>query len=129
MNEETTNVVLEGEVVTSDAVAGDAVLTIPEDDLNMVIKFKKPYLFEKKEYTEIDLSAIENVTGEDMIAIDKLMQKSAVGISVMPEVSMEYAFYMAARVTKLPVEFFMNLPTKEAMKVKTRVLGFLFGSE
>lgn len=129
MNEETKNVDLEGEVITGEVITGEVLPAVTEDELNMVIKFKKPYFFEKKEYTEIDLSSIEDVTGEDMIAIDNLMKRTSVGINVMPEVSMEYALYMAARVTRLPVEFYLGLPTKEAMKVKTRVLGFLFGSE
>lgn len=129
MNDETKNMDLTDEVITGEVVTGEVLPAVPEDELNMVIKFKKPYFFEKKEYIEIDLSAIEDVTGEDMIAIDKLMQRSSVGVNIMPEVSMEYALYMAARVTRLPIEFYLGLPTKEAMKVKTRVLGFLFGSE
>lgn len=97
---------------------------------SLIIKFKKPYRFEGKEYTELDLSCMEDMTGADMIAVNKIMQRtSAVGIDVMPEVSVEYAFYFAARAAKLPVEFFTNLPPKESMKVKNRVMGFLFGSD
>lgn len=99
------------------------------DETNMLIKFKKPYRFEGKEYTEIDLSGMDDLTGADMIAINKIMSRSSVGIDVMPEVSAEYACYFAARSAKQPVEFFMNLPPKELMKVKNRVMGFLFGSD
>lgn len=101
-----------------------------EDELNMVIKFKKPYTFERKEYTEIDLSGMDDLTGADMIAVNKIMKRTGSGgIDVMPEVSVEYACYFAARATKQPVEFFMNLPPRELMKVKNRVMGFLFGSD
>ena len=96
---------------------------------SLVIKFKKPYRFEGKEYTELDLSGMEDMTGADMIAVNKIMQRTSAGIDVMPEVSVEYAFYFAARAAKLPVEFFKNLPPKESMKVKNRVMGFLFGSD
>ena len=99
------------------------------EETNMVIKFKKPYTFERKEYKEIDLSGMEDLTGADMIAINKIMQRTAAGIDVMPEVSAEYACHFAARAAKLPVEFFLNLPPRELMKVKNRVMGFLFGSE
>lgn len=99
------------------------------DDSDMVIKFRKPYYFEGKEYTELDLSGMDNMTGADMIAVNKIMQRSSAGIDVMPEVSVEYAFYFAAKAAKLPVEFFNGLPPKESMKVKNRVMGFLFGSD
>ena len=97
------------------------------EEVSMLIKFKKPYKFEGKEYTEIDLTCMEDLTGADMIAVNKIMQRTSPGINVMPEVSVEYAFYFAARAAKLPVEFFINLPPKESMKVKSRVMGFLFG--
>lgn len=96
---------------------------------NMIVKFKKPYHFEGKEYTELDLSGMEDMTGADMIAVNKIMQRTSAGIDVMPEVSVEYAFYFTARAAKLPVEFFTSLPPKEAIKVKNCVMGFLFGSD
>lgn len=113
-------------------VVGEVEQELPDviDDINLVVKFKKPYRFEGKEYTELDLSGMEDMTGTDMIAVNKIMQRTSAGmIDVMPEVSVEYAFYFAARAAKLPVEFFQNLPPKESMKVKNRVVGFLFGSD
>lgn len=99
------------------------------EESSMIVKFKKPYHFEGKEYTELDLSCMDNLTGADMIAVNKIMQRTSGGIDVMPEVSVEYAFHFAARAAKLPVEFFTSLPPKEAIKVKNRVMGFLFGSD
>ena len=96
---------------------------------DMVVRFKKPYHFEGKEYTEVDLSGMDDLTGADMIAVNKIMSRNSAGIDVMPEVSVEYAFYFAARAAKLPVEFFTNLPPRESMKIKNRVMGFLFGSD
>ena len=110
-----------GEVETSSPA-------VVEED-NMVIKFKKPFFFEGKEYTELDLSGLDNLTASDMIAVNKYMQRTSSGIEVMPEVSLEYACMLASKAAKLPVEFFTALPPKEAMKVKNRVMGFLFGSD
>lgn len=103
--------------------------TEEKDDVSMVIKFKKPYVFEKKEYTELDLSCLEDLQASDMIATNKYMQRTSAGIDVMPEVSLEYACVLASKATKLPIEFFTSLPPREAMKVKNRVMGFLFGSD
>lgn len=99
------------------------------EDESLVINLKKPYKFEKKEYMEIDLTGLEDLQASDMIAVNKRMQRTSQGIDVMPEVSLEYACELAAKGAKLPVEFFMNLPPKEAIKVKNRVMGFLFGSD
>lgn len=99
------------------------------EEESLVIKLRKPYLFERKEYTEIDLSDLENLTAADMIALEKQYDRNSPGINVMPEVKVGYAMMMAARAAKLPVEFFNGLPPKDAMKVKNRVMGFLFGSD
>lgn len=100
-----------------------------EDEDSLIIKLKKPYKFEGKEYTEIDLSGLEDLSAADMIAVNKYMDRTATGIQVMPEVSLEYACVFASKAAKLPVEFFTNLPPKQAIKVKNRVMGFLFGAE
>lgn len=116
-----------------EAVAVDSTATFDEaenEDVSMVIKFKKPYKFEGKEYTEVDLSGLDELQASDMIAVNKYMQRTSGGIiDVMPEVSMEYACVLASKAAKLPIEFFTSLPPREAMKVKNRVMGFLFGSE
>ena len=100
-----------------------------DEDESLVIKLKKPYQFGGKEYTEIDLSGLEELTAADMIALENQYDRKSPGINVMPEVKVGYAVMMAARAAKLPVEFFNGLPPKEAMKVKNRVMGFLFGSD
>lgn len=99
------------------------------DEVSMVIAFKKPFHFEGKEYAEVDLSGLEDLTASDMIAANKYIQRTSAGIDVMPEVSLEYACVLASKAAKLPIEFFTSLPPKEAMKVKNRVMGFLFGSD
>lgn len=99
------------------------------EEESMVIVFKKPYVFERVEYKEIDLSCMEDLQASDMIAVNKLIKRTSAGIDVMPEVSLEYACNIAAKATKKPIEFFLQLPPREAMRVKNKVLGFLFGSE
>ena len=100
-----------------------------EEEESLLIKFHKPYKFEGNEYTEIDLSGLDDLSAQDMIAVNKHMKRTNPGIDVMPEVSLEYALNLAAKACKQPVEFFLNLPPKEAMRVKSCVTGFLFGSE
>lgn len=111
------------------AAMGEGENGAEDEEESLVIKLRKPYQFERKEYTEIDLSGLEELTAADMIALENQYDRKSPGINVMPEVKVGYAVMMAARAAKLPVEFFNGLPPKEAMKVKNRVMGFLFGSD
>lgn len=111
------------------AAMGEGENGAEDEEESLVIRLKKPYQFEGKEYTEIDLSGLEELTAADMIALENQYDRKSPGINVMPEVKVGYAVMMAARAAKLPVEFFNGLPPKEAMKVKNRVMGFLFGSD
>lgn len=91
-----------------------------------VIPLKKPITFEGKTYDSIDLTGLENIRAADMIAINRRLAR--MGIEVQ-ENSMEYALYMAAEASSLPIEFFEQLKCSVAMKVKTCVMLFLFRQE
>lgn len=110
------------------APKGDEVVEDEEEE-GLILKLKNPYKFEGKEYMEIDLSGLEDLSAADMIAVNKYMERTSTGIQVMPEVSLEYACVLASKATKMPVEFFTGLSPKQAIKVKNRVMGFLFGAE
>lgn len=88
------------------------------------IIFKKPYKFEGKEYTEVDLSEIENLSTGDLIDADKQFSSSG-QMAVMNEMTTGYSCIIASKVTGKPVEFFENLPAGEGLKVKKIVMGFL----
>lgn len=99
-----------------------------EAEAPMAVTFGKPYHFEGKDYTGIDLSGLDNLTAENMIAADKYLTTNG-SFSVMPEMSMGYTLYIASMATGLPIEFFKRLPPKEAIKVKNRVTSFFFGED
>lgn len=91
---------------------------------NMKVVFKKPVSFEGKEYTEVDLSGLENLTTSDLIEADKQFSTSG-QFSVMNEVTIGYAVIVAAKASSKPIEFFEQLPASEGLKVKNMVMGFL----
>ena len=39
------------------------------------VKLRKPFSFEGKEYTDVDLSGLENLTGRDMEEIEKTLSR------------------------------------------------------
>ena len=113
-------------------IAVEEVVTSAEEDEDdsLVITLKKPYKFEGKDYTEIDLSGLENLTAQDMIAVNKYISRTSGGQQeLVPELSLEYCLIFSSKAAGQPIEFFTNLPPKIALKVKNRVTGFLFGSD
>jgi len=93
---------------------------------SMVVHFSKKYFFEDKEYEEIDLSTLEDMTATDMIAANKVLEKSG-SFSFLPEMSLEYACIISARATKMPLQFFQRLHPRDAIKVKNKVTSFFYG--
>lgn len=98
------------------------------DEKDFYIKFKKPYKFDDETYEGVDLSGLEDLSARDMIATQRTMERSG-SINVLPEMTLEYACLFASKATGLPVEFFQELPPREAIKVKNRVTNFFYGAE
>ena len=124
MSENSENAALEAEKVQgAETAAAGAAGDQEGEEESLILKFKKPYKFEGREYTEVDLSAME-----DICAVAKLSGRDT-GITPIPEMTIPYAIHMAARASKLPVEFFRGLPAQESMKLKNIVSGFLYGGD
>lgn len=104
--------------------------TTPEatEDPESYVRFHKPYLFEGNHYAGIDLKAIEDLTAKDMCEAEKYLSKKGI-ISPLPEMTMEYIGFIANRATGQPIEFFMQLPPKDATKVKNKVTSFFYGED
>lgn len=110
-------------------MADEKILTnAQEDESSTLVKFIKAYRFEGKDYTEVDLSGMDGLSAEDMIAADRYLTRSG-SFSVMPEMTLEYACFIAARASKQPIEFFRGLPPKDAIKVKNRVTSFFYSED
>lgn len=99
-----------------------------EEEDSLIVRFGKPYRFEDVEYTEVDMSGMEDLSAADMIAAEKYLSKSGM-FSALPEMTMDYVCFIAARSTEQPIEFFKGLPPKESIKIKNRVTRFFYGEE
>lgn len=101
--------------------------TEPED---LVLRFSKPYKFGGQEYTEVDLSGLEDTTAGDLARCAKITTRKHKGLNTATlEMTTEYSITMAHIVTKLPLEFFERMPSKSAIELKGIVVGFLFGAD
>jgi hypothetical protein len=116
--------------VNADEVLEAAAAPEAEDsaEKSYYIKFKKPYKFDDDFYDGVDLSGLEDLSARDMIQTQRAMEKSG-SINVLPEMSLEYACIFASKATGFPVEFFQELPPREAIKVKNRVTNFFYGAD
>lgn len=83
MDEIKNNAALEAEQTTALAPAAPA--EEPEEE-SLILKFRKPYKFEGVEYTEVDLSGMEDMTTADLCAVGKVMAKQGM-VTPMPEVT------------------------------------------
>lgn len=71
------------------------------------VRFKRPYLFEQKEYTEVDLSGLDRLTVQDAIdAQRQLFNQQEVAASLLTETTTAFAQALAVKATGKPVEFF-----------------------
>lgn len=115
-------------VETTDVVVVDNKDDIEVVESQLLIDLSKEYTFEGEKYSKVDLRSLYDITGADMIAVNRQLSRNG-NVDFLQEMTLEYAFYLAARATKLPVEFFKGLPPKDSIRVKNRITGFLFGSE
>ena len=72
-----------------------------------VVTFKRPYLFERKEYAEVDLSGLDELTVKDAIEVQRqLFGQQEVAASLLTETTTAFAQALAVRASGKPVEFF-----------------------
>lgn len=95
------------------------------DDLDMYVKFSKPYIFEDDTYDGLDMSCLENLTTDDLTEIEKKFYKQGIA-SFNPENTAVYAKIVAWKATGLPIEFFNQLPVRDMLKIKSRVVNFFY---
>lgn len=109
-------------IMADKAAAGGA------EDGGTAVKLSKTYLFEGEKIDSIDFAGLENITANDMIKANKILNNSGT-VTVLPETNLEYTLIIAASATGLPIEFFKQLAPRDAMKVKNKVTSFFFGEE
>lgn len=93
-----------------------------------LVKLRKEYNFEGRKIKEIDLSGLEDITGENMIAAEKYLASSGV-VAATAEMSIAYCFFIANVASGIPLEFFKRLFPKDAVKVKNKVTGFFYNED
>ena len=91
-----------------------------------VVKLNRPYVFEGKEYPEIDLSGLDKLTIQDAIDTQRqLFGEQEVAAAVLCETTTAFARTIAAKATEQPIEFFKLMPRGVSRRVAAAVRGYL----
>ena len=70
------------------------------------IELARPYKFDDKEYTELDLSGLDGLTIKDaVLIIKKLYNEGELAAMITPETATAYTDALAAAATKLTKEY------------------------
>lgn len=91
----------------------------------LILNLSKKYEFDGKTYENIDLTSLDNLTAENLIQANRILEKNG-NSSFLQEMTLEYACVLCSIATKLPIEFFESLHPKDAIKLKNRVTSFLY---
>ena len=94
--------------------------------LNTLVTFSRTYQFEGQSIGEIDLDGMDSLTAKDMIEAEKYLTKTGT-ISALPDQTIEYACFIASRISNQPIEFFKGLSPRDMNRVKNRITGFFYG--
>ncbi len=87
---------------------------------NHVLYLEQPYSFKGKEYTEIDLAGLADLTCMNESEAENRMAREGFMV-VETSFNYLYACCIASMATGLPEEFFTGLPLRELLKLKNEV--------
>ena len=92
----------------------------------IVVVFAKPYVFEDKEYPEIDLTDLDKLTVQDAIDTQRqLFGEQEVAASILCETTTAFARNIAAKASGLPIEFFKLMPRGAMKRVLVAVRNYV----
>lgn len=90
------------------------------------LTLSRPYIFEGKEYAEIDLNGLERLTIQDAVdAQRQLFGEGEAATAMLCETTTAFARVIAAKATELPIEFFKLMPRGVSRKVVTTVQRYM----
>ena len=92
----------------------------------IIVTFAKPYVFEDKEYPEIDLTDLDKLTIQDAIDTQRqLFGEQEVAASILCETTTAFARNIAAKASGLPIEFFKLMPRGAMKRVMVAVRNYV----
>ena len=107
-------------------IEGAENITEQQTRQKIVVALGKPYVFEGKEYPEIDLTDMDKLTIQDAIdAQRQLFGEQEVAAAMLCETTTGFARIIAAKATEQPIEFFKLMPRGAMKRIVAAVRGYL----
>lgn len=91
-------------------------------------KFKKPFLWQGKEYTTMHFD-FEGLTGGNMTAIEKELAITEGVTVIAPTMSGPFLMAMAAKAAGIGYDMMMAMPIFDANKIRAKARNFLMSAE
>lgn len=93
------------------------------------LKFKKPFVYEGNEYTELSFD-FDNLTGRDSLDVERELSMRGIQVAV-PAFSGEYIIRIAAKACTEAIGYdaFERMALKDYNRLRSKVRNFLMGSE
>lgn len=92
------------------------------------IKLSKPYKYNGREITELDLSGLADLTMSDYNQVRQYLTTKGIQLSNnMAELDPTVANAYAAMACHMPFDFFEGLNLKDSYAIKNRVVVFIYG--
>jgi galactose-1-phosphate uridylyltransferase len=104
----------------------EIVIEDEDETFDAVVELSQKFKFEGKIIDKIDLGGLATLSAKEGQTIEKLYRKITSGVNASPELTMDYAMAAASVLTGLPVEFFKSINIKDIVKIKNRVVNFLY---
>lgn len=89
----------------------------------MIYTLSKPFTFEGKEYTEIEFD-LDSLKGADIKAAKRKFNKDG-NFAAIPAADAEFCTILLQKLTKLPFEFFDEMPAGDFCTLTQTVTNFL----
>ena len=100
--------------------------TAPKTENQYLLKLNRPYVFEGKEYAEIDLAGLDKLTVQDAInAQRQLFNEREPAAMLLCETTTAFVRILAAKATGLPIEFFKLAPRSVSRRIYGMVMGYM----
>lgn len=107
-------------------IEGAENITEQQTRQKIVVALGKPYVFEGKEYPEIDLTDMDKLTIQDAIdAQRQLFGEQEVAAAMLCETTTAFARIIATKATEQPIEFFKLMPRGAMKRIVAAVRGYL----
>lgn len=91
-----------------------------------IFKLSKPFTFEGETYTELNMAALEDITGQQLCEAERIYKKQYdTNNTVLIEYTFDFIFILCGIVLNKPIEVFKAMSATDAFSLKYWVSNFL----